>query len=467
MKKTLTEELDIENYNKNIKFIPDYDVFKDKELLDKLRKLIIQKLLDNPIFDSDNAKEIIKYQINTVLEDYDLSSLEQSHIYNLIENEINGYGPITELLEDKNVTEIMVNGPDDIYVETEGKLVKDDTISFINNEHILRTIERMVQKVGRTIDASNPMVDARLSDGSRINAIIPPLSVNGPVLTIRKFKHDMDDIDDMIANGTLTPYMARFLEACVKAKLNIVICGGTGSGKTTLLNVLSSFIDKGERIITIEDIAELSLMQPHVISLETREDNYKNDCSVSIRDLVRNALRMRPDRIIVGEVRGGEALDMLQAMNTGHEGSITTLHANTPSDAIHRMEAMVLMSGIEIPVKVVREYIESAINIVVEIERLSDGRRKVTNISEVVGFNQDEILLQSIFAFKQEGLDDNNNVDGEFVLYNYLPKVYSKIVRKGITSLDDIFNPIIESINKKNKENKAHSNNLKEKNRKE
>ena len=318
MKKTLTEELDIENYNKNIKFIPDYDVFKDKELLDKLRKLIIQKLLDNPIFDSDNAKEIIKYQINTVLEDYDLSSLEQSHIYNLIENEINGYGPITELLDDKNVTEIMVNGPDDIYVETEGKLVKDDTISFINNEHILRTIERMVQKVGRTIDASNPMVDARLSDGSRINAIIPPLSVNGPVLTIRKFKHDMDDIDDMIANGTLTPYMARFLEACVKAKLNIVICGGTGSGKTTLLNVLSSFIDKGERIITIEDIAELSLMQPHVISLETREDNYKNDCSVSIRDLVRNALRMRPDRIIVGEVRGGEALDMLQAMNTGN-----------------------------------------------------------------------------------------------------------------------------------------------------
>ena len=449
MKKTLTEELEIKNNSGNINFIPDYDVFKDKELLDKLRSNIIQKLIDNPVYNNENAREIMDYQINSTLEGYNLSTLEKSHIYKLIENEINGYGPITEILEDKNVTEIMVNGPNDIYVEMDGKLVKDETISFINSDHILRTIERMVQKVGRTIDASNPMVDARLSDGSRLNAIIPPLSVNGPVLTIRKFKHDMDDIDDMIANGTMTPYMARFLEACVKAKLNIIVCGGTGSGKTTLLNVLSSFIDSHERIITIEDAAELSLMQPHVISLEAKEANYQNGKVVTIRDLVRNSLRMRPDRIIVGEVRGEETLDMLQAMNTGHEGSITTLHANSPMDAVHRMEAMVLMSGIEIPVRAIREYIESAIDIIIEIERLSDGRRKVTNISEIIGFHQDEIFLQNIFAFKQEGLDESNNVNGEFVLYNYVPKVYDKIVKKGITSISDIFEPIIKNKEKK------------------
>lgn len=457
MRKTLTEELKIENNGENKYFIPDYDVFKDKELLDKLRNNIIQNLIDNPIFDSDNAKEMMDYQIDSCLEGYDLSSLERSHIYNLIENEINGYGPITELLEDKNVTEIMINGPDDIYVEMDGKLVKDDTISFINNDHILRTIERMVQKVGRTIDASNPMVDARLSDGSRLNAIIPPLSVNGPVLTIRKFKHGMDNIDDMISNGTMTPYMARFLEACVKAKLNIVVCGGTGSGKTTLLNVLSSFIENDERIITIEDAAELSLNQPHVISLETREANYQNGKVVTIRDLVRNSLRMRPDRIIVGEVRGEETFDMLQAMNTGHEGSITTLHANTPIDAIHRIETMVLMSGMEIPVRAIREYIESAVDIIVEIERLSDGRRKVTNISEVMGFNQDEIMLQNIFAFKQNGIDDANNVNGEFVLYNCVPKVYSKIISKGVTSINDIFEPIIKNKEKVKKEIKKKS----------
>ena len=336
----------------------------------------------------------------------------------------------------------MVNGPDDIYVEMDGKIVKDDTISFINHNHILRTIERIIQPLGKTIDASNPMVDARLKDGSRLNAIIPPLSANGPILTIRKFNKEMDSIEDMIANGTMTPYMARFLEACVKAKLNIIVCGGTGSGKTTLLNVLSSFIGNDERIITIEDAAELSLQQTHVVSLETRESNYHNGKEVTIRDLVRNSLRMRPDRIIVGEVRGEEALDMLQAMNTGHEGSITTLHANGPLDAIHRIETMVLMSGMEIPIRAIREYIESAIDIIIEIERLSDGRRKVTNISEVVGFRENDIFLQSIFAFRENGVNSNQDVNGEFVLYNYLPKVYTRIKRKGITSIDDIFEQV-------------------------
>lgn len=442
-KKTLIEEFELNKERKNINFIPDYDVFKDKKLLEELRSKIIQNLLDQPILDDDNVKEIMDYQIDKELEGLDLSTLERGHIYHLIETEINGYGPITELLEDKNVTEIMVNGPNDIYVEMDGKIAKDDTISFINNDHILRTIERMIQPLGKTIDASNPMVDARLSDGSRLNAIIPPLSVGGPVLTIRKFKQDMDNIEDLIANGTMTPYMARFLEACVKAKLNIVVCGGTGSGKTTLLNVLSSFIDNNERIITIEDAAELTLMQNHVISLETRESNYHNGKEVTIRDLVRNSLRMRPDRIVVGEVRGEEALDMLQAMNTGHDGSLTTLHANSPIDAMHRIETMVLMSGIEIPIRAIREYIESAIDIVVEIERLSDGRRKVTNISEVVGFKENDIFLQKIFAFREKGLNDNNSVNGEFLLYNYVPQVYSRIKQKGITSIDDIFETMV------------------------
>ncbi len=443
-KKTLVEELELQKEMKNVQFVSDYDIFKDKNLLDQLRKNIIQDLLDSPMINTNQSTENIDYYINKELEKYDLSTLERSYIYNLVENEIAGFGPITELLQDKNVTEIMVNGPDDIYVEMNGKLMKDDTVSFINSEHIMRIIEKMVQSVGRTIDATNPMVDARLQDGSRLNAIIPPLSIKGPVLTIRKFRKDLDDIEDMIGNGTMTPYMARFLEACVKAKLNIAVCGGTGSGKTTLLNVLSSFIPTEERIITIEDAAELKLQQEHVISLETKDTNYQNGKEITIRDLVRNALRMRPDRIIVGEVRGEEALDMLQAMNTGHEGSITTLHANGPLDAIHRIETMVLMSGIEIPIRAIREYIENAFDIIIEIERLSDGRRKITNISEVVGFQEDEIYLQKIFAFREQGVNDQNQVSGEFVLYNYLPKVYTKIKHKGIDSIDDIFESILK-----------------------
>ena len=316
--KLLTEEFQINDDN-NSNFIKDYDVFKDKELLDKLRREIIEKIIDEKELDFASLKDKIDYFVNKELENYDLTSLERTHIYNLVDNEINGFGPITEILEDSNVTEIMVNSPSDIYVEMDGQLVKDDSISFINNDHILRTIDRLISSVGKTLDQTNPMVDARLKDGSRLNAIIPPLAVNGPVLTIRKFKKEIDEIEDLIANGTLTTYMARFLDAAVRAKLNILVCGGTGSGKTTLLNVLSSFIGSNERIITIEDAAELKLNQSHVISLETRDDNYQSGNLVTIRDLVRNSLRMRPDRIIVGEVRGAEAFDMLQAMNTGHE----------------------------------------------------------------------------------------------------------------------------------------------------
>ena len=440
MKKTLSEVFEIEKspitYSK---VIADYNIFEDKALLDTLRNKVIQNLIDNDIPKDKYLTQFINDEIDKALEGYDLSNLERNHIFNLIENEINGFGPITELLEDPSVTEIMVNGPDEIYIEIDGQIMKDESISFINDDHIIRTIQRMIQPLGRTIDVANPMVDSRLPDGSRINAIIPPLSLNGPVITIRKFKPNLTSVDDLIRNGTLTPYMARFLEACVLGKMNILVCGGTGSGKTTLLNVLSSFIEDDERIITIEDAAELKLKQNHVITLETRNMNYEKEGEVTIRDLVINALRMRPDRIIVGEVRGKEAFDMLQAMNTGHEGSLSTLHANGPDDCLNRLETMVLMAGIQIPVKALREYIEKAIDVVISIERLSDGKRKVTSICEVVGIKDDEIKLKEIFAFKQKGLTPSGEVDGAFVLYKYIPKVYHEIRSKGISSIDDIF----------------------------
>lgn len=438
--RSLKEEFLIKEDNKKIDILPDYDIFKDKNLLDKLRSRIVQNLIDNEIPEDNLLSDYINSEIDAVLEGYDLSALERSHIYNLVDNEIKGYGPITELLEDKSITEIMVNAPNEIYIELDGQIVKDETVSFINEDHILRTIQRMVQPLGRTIDIANPMVDSRLPDGSRINAIIPPLSLNGPVLTIRKFKENLSTIEDLIRNGTLTPYMARFLDSAVKGKLNIIVSGGTGSGKTTLLNILSSFIDDDERIITIEDAAELKLKQKHVITLETRKTNYKSDTEITIRDLVRNALRMRPDRIIVGEVRGKESFDMLQAMNTGHEGSITTMHANGPQDALNRLETMVLMSGIDIPIKAIREYIENAIDLVIHVERQADGRRKVVKITEVVGMSENgEIVLKDIFAFLPKGLTKESEVNGEFVLYNNIPMTYNKIKARGIDDLDDIF----------------------------
>ncbi len=400
-------------------------------------------MIDKEIPEEKNLSEFINEEIDTVTEGYDLTNTERNHLYHLIDNEINGYGPITELLEDKNISEIMVNSPNEIYIEIDGQLIKDESVSFIDDEHIIRTIERLIEPLGRTIDTSNPMVDSRLSDGSRINAVIPPLSTKGPVLTIRKFKSNMTNIEDFIRMGSLTPYMARFLEAAVKGKLNIIVCGGTGSGKTTLLNILSSFIGSHERIITIEDAAELHLHQRHVISLETRVTNYESNNEVTIRDLVRNSLRMRPDRIIVGEVRGSEAFDMLQAMNTGHDGSLTTLHANSPVDALNRLETMILMSGLDIPIKAIREYITSAIDIVVNIERMNDGKRKVTSICELEGFVEDRIKLKEIFKFNQLGLTESGSVEGEFVLYKNVPRVYKKLISRGINDLEDIFGKFI------------------------
>lgn len=441
MRQTLRDAFDIKVKQKSGDILSDYEVFPDKKLLDKLRTEIVENLIDNEMPSDITLNEWINNEIDKTIEGYDLSNLERSHLFNLIDNEINGYGPISELLEDDSITEIMVNSPNEIYIEMDGVLTKDDSVSFINDEHIIRTVQRLIEPLGRTIDASNPMVDSRLLDGSRINAVIPPLSVKGPVVTIRKFRESMSNIDELIRIGSLTPYMARFLDAAVRGKCNMIICGGTGSGKTTLLNILSSFIADNERIITIEDAAELKLNQSHVISLETRTTNYEENSEVTIRDLVINSLRMRPDRIIVGEVRGKEAFDMLQAMNTGHDGSLTTMHANGSIDALNRLETMVLMGGFEIPIKAVREYIVSAIDLIVNIERMSDGRRKVTSISELEGIVDGEIKLKEIFAFKQLGLTDKGEVDGEFILYPLVPKVYQKIKARGILDIEDIFYP--------------------------
>ena len=436
---TLLDEFNVKKREKEvIEDVKDYDVMPDKEKLDALRASIVQNLINNQIPDNVSLEQYINDEIDDVLEDYNLGVVERNHICNLIQNEINGYGPLTDLLNNDSVTEIMVNGANDIYVEVDGKIVKDESVSFINDTHIIRTIQRIVQPLGRTIDAVNPMVDAHLRDGSRLNAIIPPLSLTGPVITIRKFSKKTNSVDDLIRMGTLTANMALFLQACVRAKLNIIISGGTGTGKTTLLNILSGFIDDEERIITIEDAAELRLHQSHVISLETRVVNYEGEGEITIRDLVRNSLRMRPDRIIVGEVRGKEAFDMLQAMNTGHEGSITTLHANSSEDAINRLETMMLMNDMELPVYAIRNYIEKAIDIVIQIERLSDGKRKITSISEVIGLKDDKVALREIFSFKEEGVSDQGSVMGEFIVYKHTPKVYDRIKRKGI-QLDNMF----------------------------
>lgn len=435
---TLRDAFDVRVKEKRQDILNDYEIFPDKKLLDNLRSQIVENLIDHEMPSDISMNEWITREIDKVIEGYDLSNLERGHLFNLIDNEINGNGPISELLEDENITEIMINSPEEIYIEIDGVITRDDSVSFINDEHIIRTVQRLIGPLGRTIDTTNPMVDSRLLDGSRINAVIPPLSTKGPVVTIRKFKESMSNIDELIRIGTLTPYMARFLDAAVRGKCNIIICGGTGSGKTTLLNILSGFISNSERIITIEDAAELKLNQNHVISLETRNTNYDSGSEITIRDLVINSLRMRPDRIIVGEVRGKEAFDMLQAMNTGHDGSLTTLHANGAIDALNRLETMVIMS-VDIPIKAIREYIVSAIDLIVNVERMSDGKRKITSISELVGLTDGEIVLKEIFAFNQKGLTDKGEVDGEFVLYEGLPKIMQKIRARGVDSVDDIF----------------------------
>ncbi|MBM7572607.1 CpaF family protein [Aquibacillus albus] len=364
-------------------------------------------------------------------EDEFKGSVDRKKVVEELINDLTGFGPINPLLLDEDVSEVMVNGPDQVYCERKGKIILTD-ISFRDNEHVMSVIEKIVAPIGRRIDESSPMVDARLPDGSRVNAIIPPLALNGPTITIRKFSKDPFQIEDLITFGTLTNEMAVFLDACVKARLNIFVSGGTGSGKTTSLNVLSNFIPNDERIVTIEDAAELQLGQEHVVSLESRPPNIEGKGAITIRDLVRNSLRMRPDRVVIGEVRGAEALDMLQAMNTGHDGSLATGHSNSPRDMISRLETMVLLAGVELPVKAIREQISGAIDVIIQQSRLKDGSRKIVSITEVQGLEGDVVVLQDIFTFEQKGLDEQGKVMGELVPTGVRPKFFDRLESSGI-----------------------------------
>jgi pilus assembly protein CpaF len=362
----------------------------------------------------DRRREFIQQHMRNVYERAHINLPEdvQRLVFQDVLNDMLGFGPIQPLLDDPDVSEVMVNGPKKVYVEKKGQLIRTN-VAFDDDAHVLRVIDRIILPLGRRVDPDSPTVDARLPDGSRVNAVIPPVALDGPSITIRKFHKDKLQISQLIEYGSVTQNMADFLKACVLARLNIVISGGTGSGKTTLLNVLSGCIPESERIITIEDAAELQLQQDHVLRMETKPANVDGGGATTIRDLVRNSLRMRPDRIVVGECRGGEALDMLQAMNTGHDGSLTTVHANSPRDALSRLETLVLMSGMELPLKVVRQQISSAVDLIVQQTRLKDGARKVTAITEVAGMEGDTVVLTDVFKFEQTGVGEGGKVLGE------------------------------------------------------
>jgi pilus assembly protein CpaF len=410
------------------------------ELKSRVQNRLIAEL--DPRMDLSNAEEVrrtVEETFASVLdqEQITLTRVERLRLFEAIAAEILGYGPIEPLLKDDTVSEIMVNGPKQVYVERRGKLELSD-VAFNDDDHVMRVIDRIVSPLGRRIDESSPTVDARLPDGSRINAIIPPISLVGPVLTIRKFSKDPLTIDDLVRFGTVTPEMVTFLRACVEARLNIVVAGGTGSGKTTTLNVLSSFIPEDERIVTIENAAELQLRQEHVVTLESRPPNIEGKGEITIRDLVINSLRMRPDRIVVGECRGGEALDMLQAMNTGHDGSMTTAHANTPRDTLARLETMCLMAGVDLPVRAIREQIAAAVELIVQQARLKDGSRRIIAVTEVQGMEGDVIVMQNVFEFEQTGIE-NGKIVGRMRPTGIRPKFVEKFEAANIYLPPNIF----------------------------
>lgn len=415
---------------------------KKRGHVELLKRLNLKKLAlsgitekDLEIKAKDTIKEILSELTIPLPKGVDIETIERELVQEAI-----GLGPLEYLIERDDITEIMVNGPDNVYVECKGVLYRTDT-AFADSSQVQAAIERIVSPLGRRIDESSPMVDARLPDGSRVNAIIPPLSLVGPSITIRKFSKTPFEVKDLIKFGSLTKEMAQFLDVCVKVRKNIIISGGTGSGKTTLLNVLSSFLPNRERIVTIEDAAELQLHQEHIVRLESRPPNIEGKGEIAIRDLVRNSLRMRPDRIVVGECRCGEALDMLQAMNTGHDGSLTTIHANTPRDALSRLETLVLMAGFDLPLRAIREQVASAICIVVQINRERDGSRKVTYISEITKMEGEIITMQDIFVYKHEGWDENNRIIGRHVPTGNIPTFMEEIER-GKLDLDiGIFSP--------------------------
>lgn len=406
----------------------------NSKLLDILDLSLIETIGD------EKARVEIREMANRLLADEGapLSLRQRQSIVKCIEDEVLGLGPLEPLLADPTVSDILVNGHDTIYVERRGRLERTN-LRFSDHGHLMNTIDRIVSAVGRRIDESSPMVDARLKDGSRVNAVIPPLALDGATLSIRRFAVERLTMDKLIEFGTVTPEIAEVLTAVVKGRMNVLVSGGTGAGKTTLLNILSGCIPETERIITIEDSAELQLQQPHVVRLETRPANIEGKGEVSARDLVRNALRMRPERIVVGEVRGGEALDMLQAMNTGHDGSLTTIHANSPRDAVGRVENMVSMTGISFPIKALRSQIASAIDVVVQVARLEDGRRKIISVQEINGMEGEVVTMSELFTFDRRGIDEDRNVLGELRPTGIVPAFYRALQSKGIDIPIEVF----------------------------
>ncbi|MDZ7666671.1 MAG: CpaF family protein [Desulfotignum sp.] len=401
---------------------------------------MVAQIMDNdPALVDENRQAITGFLEQTYQElNPEFSDSVKTRLFKEILDELVGFGPLQPLLDDPDITEVMVNGIDKIYVERNGKITKTD-VTFADDNQITTLIERIILPLGRTIDSNNPTVDARLPDGSRVNAVIPPVMIEGPCITIRKFQSDKLGVEQLIKLGSISDNMVQLLQACVIGRLNILISGGTGSGKTTLLNILSGFIPENERIITIEDAAELNLQQEHVLKMETKPPNLDGRYEKSIRDLVRNSLRMRPDRIVVGECRGGEALDMLQAMNTGHDGSLTTLHANSPRDAVDRLETLCLMAGLDLPVRVIRKQIASAIDVVIQISRFSDGTRKVIAITEISGMEGDVVTMTDLFKFEQHKLDPNGTVMGEFSPTGVRPFFSQKLEVAGLKMKSELF----------------------------
>jgi pilus assembly protein CpaF len=415
-----------------------------EEMRQKMHQFVIHEL--GPLlFDQRVSENDLRRQVDEVLhralsmERLALTGAERQQLVQSVTDDVLGYGPIDPLLRDESITEIMVNGPDRVYVERSGRLVMSD-VKFVDETHLRRIIDKIVSQVGRRVDEANPMVDARLPDGSRVNVIVHPLSIGGPFMTIRKFAVDPYKVDDLINFGTWTPQTAHFINLCVRGRLNIVVSGGTGTGKTTLLNVVSSFIPDDERIVTVEDAKELQLNQDHVLPLEARPPNIEGKGQVAIRDLVRNALRMRPDRIVVGEVRGGEALDMLQAMNTGHDGSITTVHSNSPRDTLSRIETMTLMAGMDLPVRVIREQMASALDLIIHLQRLRDGTRRVVQVSEVMGMEGDVVVLQDLYSFDfAAGIDEEGKFRGGLKSNGIRPSFSERLADYGIALEPSLF----------------------------
>ncbi|HXA30283.1 MAG TPA: CpaF family protein [Candidatus Angelobacter sp.] len=417
-----------------------------QERYDTLRTRVHQRLVEELVDTESTSQEAVIPKIGELVSEVaaemamTLTRQDKQRLVESLVNDVLGLGPLESLLADPDVTEIMINGPKQIYVEQRGRITRS-AVTFETNDQLLQIIDRIVSSIGRRVDESSPMVDARLKDGSRVNVIIPPLALSGATVTIRKFSKDPLQISDLMRYGSVTQEMVDFMRSCVRARMNVVVSGGTGSGKTTTLNILSGFIPDDERIVTIEDAAELQLRQDHVVTLETRPANVEGRGRISIRDLVINSLRMRPDRIVVGECRGGEALDMLQAMNTGHDGSLTTVHANAPTDALSRLETMVLMAGAELPSRAIREQIGSAINIVVQQSRLRDGTRKIVNIAECLGYDGERVRLQDIFVWKQTGVDEDGHVIGSLTPTGVIPQCLDYLASAG-EGLDlSIFTP--------------------------